>query len=68
MRRRRVGNHSPQNNNSILDSVGNEGNGYPVPDHNKTMINVIKLPSDIHIKTHKKKSWKILLRNSWRRN
>jgi hypothetical protein len=35
------------------DSVGNEENGYPVPDLNKTMINVTKEPSDIHIKTLK---------------
>jgi hypothetical protein len=27
-------------NNSIQDSVGNEKNGYPVPDLNKTMTNV----------------------------
>jgi hypothetical protein len=52
-RRRRDGNHSPQKNNSIQDSVGNEENGYPVPDSNKTMINVTKLPSDSHIKTLK---------------
>jgi hypothetical protein len=40
-------------NNSIQDSVGNEENGYPVPDLNKTMINVTKEPSDTYIKTHK---------------
>jgi hypothetical protein len=34
---RRDGNHSPQKNSSIQDSVGNEKNGYPVPDCNKTM-------------------------------
>jgi hypothetical protein len=33
--------------------VGNEENGYPVPDFNKTMINVIKEPSENHIKTLK---------------
>jgi hypothetical protein len=33
--------------------VGNEENGYPVPDLNKTMINVTKEPSDAHIKTLK---------------
>jgi hypothetical protein len=33
--------------------VGNEENGYPVSDLNKTMINVIKEPSDTHIKTIK---------------
>jgi hypothetical protein len=39
--------------NSIQDSVGNEENGYPVANLNKTMINVIKEPSDSHIKTLK---------------
>jgi hypothetical protein len=58
MGRRRDGNHSPQKNNSIQDSVGNEENGHPVPDSNKTMINVIKEPSDAHKKSSKKKSWK----------
>jgi hypothetical protein len=43
-RRRRDGNHSSQKNNSIQDSMGIEENGYPVPAHNKTVINVIKEP------------------------
>jgi hypothetical protein len=42
MGRRRDGNHSPQKNNSIQDSVRNEEYGYPVPDLNNTMINVTK--------------------------
>jgi hypothetical protein len=42
--KKRVGNHSPQKNNSIQDSVGNEESGYPVPDPNKTLINVTKGP------------------------
>jgi hypothetical protein len=33
--------------------VGNEEDGYPVPDLNKTMINVTKKPSNTHIKTLK---------------
>jgi hypothetical protein len=40
MGRRRDVNHSPQKHNSIQNLVGNEENGYPVPDPNKTMINV----------------------------
>jgi hypothetical protein len=40
-------------NYSIQNSVGNEENGYPVPDRNKTMINVTKEPTDTHIKTLK---------------
>jgi hypothetical protein len=42
-------------NNSILDSVENEENGYPVPNLNKTIINVTKEPSDTHIKTVQEK-------------
>jgi hypothetical protein len=35
--------------------VGNEKNGYPVPDPNKAMINVTKVPSDAHKKNLSKK-------------
>jgi hypothetical protein len=45
-RRKSDGKHSPQKNNQRQDSEGNEKNGYPVPDPNKTMINVTKEPSD----------------------
>jgi hypothetical protein len=39
--------------------MGNKENGYPVPDLNKTMINVTNEPSDGHNKNHsKRKSWK----------
>jgi hypothetical protein len=55
MGRKRDGNHSPQKNNSIQDLVGNEVSGYTFPDLNKTMINVIKEPSNIHIQSLKKK-------------
>jgi hypothetical protein len=43
-RRKRDGNHSPQKNNLIHDSEENEGNGYPVPDSNKTKINDARNP------------------------
>jgi hypothetical protein len=49
-RRRRDGNCTPQKNKSIEDLVGNEENGYPVPDPNKTMINIIYEHSDAHKK------------------
>jgi hypothetical protein len=49
---RRDGNHSPQKNNSIQDSEGNEENGYPVPDP-KTMVNDTKELSDVHKNTLK---------------
>jgi hypothetical protein len=45
-KRRRDGNHNPQKNNSIQDSVGNEKNGYPVSYLHKTMITVTKQPSE----------------------
>jgi hypothetical protein len=68
MERRRVRKHFPQKKKkSIQDSVGNEENGYPVPDSKKTMINVTKEPNDTHIKILRKKFWKITLRNSWRK-
>jgi hypothetical protein len=55
MGRRRDRNHTPQKNNSIEDSVGNEENGYPVPDPNKTMINVTEETSDAHKKNPSKR-------------
>jgi hypothetical protein len=66
MGRRRDGNHSIQN------SVGNEENRYSVPDPNKTMINVTKMPTKKTPKTTtttttkplKKKSGKKSLKNS----
>jgi hypothetical protein len=49
--------------------VGNEENGYTVPDPNKAMIKLTKEPSDAppKKKNHSnRKSWKKYLRNSWR--
>jgi hypothetical protein len=54
-------------NNSMQDSVGNEENGHPVPDSNKTMIIVTRDPVTPTEKPAKKKIWKVSLRNSWRR-
>jgi hypothetical protein len=55
-------------NNSIEDSVETEENGDPVPDPNKTMLNNTKEPSDTHKKKpSKRKSWRKILRNSYRR-
>jgi molecular chaperone DnaK (HSP70) len=47
-RRKRDANHSPSENNSVQDSEGNEKNGYPVPDSNKTKINDTKEPNNVH--------------------
>jgi hypothetical protein len=47
-RRKRDGNNSPPKNNLIQDSEGNEENGYPVLDANKTKINHAKETNNIH--------------------
>jgi hypothetical protein len=41
--------------------VGNEDNGYPVPDLNKTKITVTKEPNDTHIKTLKEEILKDII-------
>jgi hypothetical protein len=53
MRRRRLGNCTPQKSNSIEDLIENEGNEYPVSDPNKIMINVTNVISDAHKKSFK---------------
>jgi hypothetical protein len=45
-RRKRHGNHSPPKNNLIEDSEGNEENGYPITDSNKTKIKYAKEPNE----------------------
>jgi hypothetical protein len=50
-RKRMKGNHSPQKNDSIQDSVESGENGHPILDLNKTIINGTKKPS-------KNKHWK----------
>jgi hypothetical protein len=53
-RRRRNENHSPQKKIQYrIHQEMKKKKGYAVPDLNKTMINVIKEPSDTHIKTLK---------------
>jgi hypothetical protein len=37
-------------NNSVEDLVGNEENAYPIPDPEKTIINVTNDPIDAHKK------------------
>jgi hypothetical protein len=45
---KRDGNQSSPKYNLIQDSEGNEENGYPVPDSNKTKINYAKEPNEAH--------------------
>jgi hypothetical protein len=60
-RRKRDRNHSPTRNNLIQDKEGNEENGYPVPDVNKTKIKDAKEPNDAHNDTLKLE----ILYHSW---
>jgi hypothetical protein len=62
-RRKRDGNHSPQKNNLIQDSEGNEEKGYLVPDPNKTKINDTKEPSDTQENTLKKEILQVITEN-----
>jgi hypothetical protein len=50
MGRRTDGSNTQQKDNSIENLVGNEQNGYSVPDSSKKMINVTNEPSDAHKK------------------
>jgi hypothetical protein len=45
---KRDGNHSSTKNKLVQDSEGNEENGYPDPDSNKTKINYTKEPNKAH--------------------
>jgi hypothetical protein len=56
---------SPKNK-LAQDSEGDEENGYPVPDPNKTKIDYPKKPSEAQRTPMKKKSCKTSLRISWR--
>jgi hypothetical protein len=49
-RKRRERNYTSQRNNSTEGLVGNEQNGHPVPDPQKTVINFSNDPSDAHKK------------------
>jgi Zn-finger protein len=53
----------PQKNNLIQDSDGNEENGYPVPNSNKTKINDIKECSHVHENTLKEKILQVITEN-----
>jgi hypothetical protein len=63
---RREGNYTSKKK-SKEDFVGNEENGYPVPDPNTTMINVTNEPSGTHKNPSTRTPWKRSLGNSWRR-
>jgi hypothetical protein len=62
-RRKRDGNHSPPQNKLVQDSEGNEENGYPDPDSNKTKINYTKEPNEVHKKTLKEEILQVINEN-----
>jgi hypothetical protein len=53
----------PPKNNLIQDSEGNEENGYPVPDSNKTKINDTKEPSYAHKNKLKEEILQVITEN-----
>jgi hypothetical protein len=63
-RQKMDGNHSPPRNKLIQYSQGNEENGYPVPDSNKTKIIYAKEPKKAHKNTLKEEILKKSMRIS----
>jgi hypothetical protein len=53
---------SPQND-LMQDSEGNEENGYPVPDYNKTKINDTKEPNNVHKNILKEQILQVITEN-----
>jgi hypothetical protein len=62
-RRTKDRNHTPQKNNLIQDSEGNEENGYLHPDPNKAKINDTKKPSIAHKNNLKEEILQIITEN-----
>jgi hypothetical protein len=54
---------TPSPNNLIQDSEGNEENGYPGLDSNKTKINDTKDPKDVHKNTLKEDLLQVITEN-----
>jgi hypothetical protein len=52
-----------QKNNLIQDSEGNEQNGYPVPDSNKTKINDTKELNNVNKNTLKEDVLQVITEN-----
>jgi hypothetical protein len=62
-RKKKDGNHSAPKNNLIWDSEGNEENGYPVQDSNKTKINDTKEPNHVHMNILKEEILQVITEN-----
>jgi hypothetical protein len=57
---KRDGKLSSPKNKLLQDSEGNEENGYPDPDSNKTKINYTKEPKKVHKNTRKEEILQII--------
>jgi hypothetical protein len=62
-RGKRDGNHSPPLNKLVQDSEGNEKNGYPDPDSNKTKINYTKEPNEAYKNNLKEETLEVINEN-----
>jgi hypothetical protein len=62
-RRKKDGNHSPPKNTLVQDSEGNEENGYPDLDSNKTKRNYTKEPNEAYKKTLKEEILQVINEN-----
>jgi hypothetical protein len=60
---KRDGNHSPPKNKLVPDSEGNEENGYPDPDSNKTKTNYTKEPKEAYKNTLKEETLQVINEN-----
>jgi hypothetical protein len=62
-RQKRDRNHSLPKSNLIQNSEGNEENGYPVPDTNKTKINDTEEPNEANKNTLKEEILPVITEN-----
>jgi hypothetical protein len=62
-RQKRDGSHSPPKNKLVQESEGNEENGYPDQDSNKTKINYDKDPKEAHKKALKEEILQVITEN-----
>jgi hypothetical protein len=62
-RRQKDGKNCSPKNNLTQDSKGNEENGYPAKDFNKTKINDTKEPNYVHKNIHKEQILQVITEN-----
>jgi hypothetical protein len=62
-RQKKDGNHFPPNNKLVQETEGNEENGYPDSDSNKTKKNYTKEPNKAHKNTLQEKMLQVINEN-----